>query len=154
MDMTSVSIAITALLALVQSFMGAAGITSSAVNQIIAGLTAIEPLIEKLGPLALQSIQAIIATVKAGAGNTLTDAQLDALDNISAQVDTAWDTAWANFVAAKNIKIAPAAATSMAVSGGAGGSGLDAGSTVSVTVGEASPSASTPESAAPLASAG
>lgn len=111
MDSVTITFIISTLLTLVQSFMTASGITSTAVNQIIAGLTALEPIIAKLGPLALQSIQAIIATVKAGAGNTLTDAQLNTLDNISGQVDAAWDSAWAAFVAAKNVSVSVPAPT-------------------------------------------
>jgi hypothetical protein len=108
-----------ALLSMIQGLLAALNVNSTSVNSIIAGLTQLMPLLGNLSQTVLSSIQNIITAVKSK-GVGLTTDQLDALDAMSDEVDAAYQTIAANYLASKKKLIPtpaaqPAAQTSASV---------------------------------------
>ncbi len=83
---------LTSLLTLVGNLVPAIGGTTSTVGMIIETLTEVVPLVVKEYQDVAPLIKNIIAALK---GGEVTQDQLDQLDALEAQIDAAFDAAWA-----------------------------------------------------------
>ncbi|MGO7089508.1 hypothetical protein AB9E14_23820 [Rhizobium leguminosarum] len=96
------------VLQLVQSLLSQIGSNNTAVNQIIAALVQIVPLVVNLSTPIINSVKAIITALQNS--GALTDDQLATLESLSDEIDAAYQTAVANYLASKK-KLTPAAPT-------------------------------------------
>lgn len=99
------------ILQLIQSLLSQLGSNNTAVNQIIAALVQIVPLVVNLSTPIINSVKAIITALQNS--GALTDDQIATLESLSDEIDAAYQTAVANYLASKK-KLIPA--TTVAVS--------------------------------------
>ncbi|WP_028732059.1 hypothetical protein [Rhizobium leguminosarum] len=96
------------VLQLIQSLLSQIGSNNTAVNQIIAALVQIVPLVVNLSTPIINSVKAIITALQNS--GALTDDQLATLESLSDEIDAAYQTAVANYLASKK-KLTQAAPT-------------------------------------------
>lgn len=84
---------LTSLLTLVSSLVPTIGGTASTVGMVINTLTEVVPLVVKEYQDVAPFVKNIITALKNG--SEVTQDQLDQLDALEAQIDAAFDTAWA-----------------------------------------------------------
>lgn len=94
------------VLQLIQSLLSQIGSNNTAVNQIIAALVQIVPLVVNLSTPIINSVKAIITALQNS--GALTDDQIATLESLSDEIDAAYQTAVANYLASKK-KLTPAA---------------------------------------------
>ncbi|MGZ2484254.1 hypothetical protein ACVITL_002777 [Rhizobium pisi] len=99
------------ILQLIQSLLSQIGSNNTAVNQIIAALVQIVPLVVNLSTPIINSVKAIITALQNS--GALTNEQIATLESLSDEIDAAYQTAVANYLASKK-KLIPA--TTLAVS--------------------------------------
>jgi len=93
------------ILQLIQSLLSQIGSNNTAVNQIIAALVQIVPLVVNLSTPIINSVKAIITALQNS--GALTDEQIATLESLSDEIDAAYQAAVANYLASKK-KLIPA----------------------------------------------
>ncbi|MBB3743928.1 hypothetical protein FHX10_003427 [Rhizobium sp. BK591] len=96
------------VLQLIQSLLSQIGSNNNAVNQIIAALVQIVPLVVNLSTPIINSVKAIITALQNS--GALTDEQIATLESLSDEIDAVYQTAVANYLASKKKLIQPTAA--------------------------------------------
>lgn len=89
-------------LQLLLSLLPQIGLNNANVNQILAMLIQIVPIVSKLSGPIVDSVKAIIAALQSS--DDLTPEQLATLDALSAELDAQYDLAVANYLASKKGK--------------------------------------------------
>jgi hypothetical protein len=123
------------ILQLLQGLLSQLGTNNTAVNQILAALVQIVPIVVNLSAPIVNSVKAIISALENS--GALTDDQLATLTNLSADLDASWQSTVAAYNASKGI-VATSPSPAAAVT----------------TPASEDTAATTAESAAPLAPAG
>lgn len=96
------------VLQLIQSLLSQIGSNNNAVNQIIAALVQIVPLVVNLSTPIINSVKAIITALQNS--GALTDEQIATLESLSDEIDAVYRTAVANYLASKKKLIQTTAA--------------------------------------------
>lgn len=93
------------ILQLIQGLLSQIGSNNNAVNQILAALIKIVPIVVTLSQPIINSVKAIITALQNS--GELTDDQLATLESLSAEIDASWQDAVAAYLASKKAAASP-----------------------------------------------
>lgn len=103
------------LLQLILSLLPQIGVSSGAVNQILAALIQIVPMVINLSQPIINSVKNVISALQSS--GALTDDQLATLESLSAEIDASWQDAVTAYLASKKPAAAPKATASSVPAG-------------------------------------